>query len=436
MKLLSKLNFCIVVFAVILFFALHAPLKAFAQDWKTTLTKAADAYKAKQYDESINLATQAWGLAKQTREKYLTATYRSIAIKDGYLNKGWSLSGNMFTHKYDAATVEKIRLGISDDSFVLDYLNRDSSATADDKNFKSQNHFDLGLFYLYLADRATHNPDDYATAEKNLRAAATLGVKSGNPLFFLPRALAGQGKFDEARREHLRRIVSGDKDYASNAVNAIDDFDFVGELLLSDAFLLEAAGKLKAAGKPLGDLERAVTGHQTNLKNITQFSNPATAFELNRQGLIFFMTKQPEKAAQSLIKVADNSNNITALRWLTMLNLQQKSYPIAEDIASKILAVNPNDVIGLTARGFVAATKNNYAQAEKDLNAAIAAYPEAALFANTYQVLALVYQKQNKTAEMNDALAQQKKLADLYAEIKTLKPKSFTDDMLDKRPND
>lgn len=437
MKALLKLKNFAVLLAVTLFLSLHAPTTAFAQDWKKTITKAGDAFKAKQYDETINLATQAWALAQTPSQKYLTAAYRSLGIKNGYLYKGGGvLPSNEFTAKYDAATIEKIRLGISDEQFAINYLNNDPSAAKLEKTSKGNAYFKLGLYHLHLADRATHNPNDYAIAEKNLREAARLGVSDGDPQAIIPDTLAGQGKFDEARREYLSRFMSGGKDSSFDAQRAVRKFDFAGELLLSDAFLLEVAGKLKAAGKPLGDLEYAFSKHRTNLENIGKFSNPTTAFELMRQGGLLYLAKQPDKAAQSLISVAETSGNPTALRWLTLLNLQQKSYPLAENLAAKILAANPNDVIGLTARGFVAATKNNLAQAEKDLNAAITTYPEAALFANTFQVLAQLYQKQNKTAEMNEVLARQKKLADLYTEAKSAKPKSFADEMLDKRPND
>lgn len=419
------------VFAAFIAALFALPLAA--QDWKTVIDKAFDAYKAKKYDESFEAATQAWNLARQSDQKYLAASVRALAVKDGFLNRGWTLTGSEYAFKYDPATSEKIRAGIADRLFVLDYLERDPAATAEQKKLKNYSAFDLGLFYVNLADRATHDRRDYANAEKYLRLAASMGVASGDPTYNLPRVLAAQWKFDDARREIVRQFAAG-KDYYYVASKMIGDFDFVGEFYLGEAVLLTEAGRLKAAGKPLTDLGKALETHQTNLRNVAKITDPATVYELNRQGALLYLMKQPEKAAAVLERAAQTGENPTALRWLALVRLQQQNYPAAEALAAKILAANPSDAIGLTARGLVAATRNDFARAEKDLNQAISLFPEAALFANAYKILAFVYQKQNKIQPMNDTLAKQKTLEALYQEVKNSKPKSSIDGLLDYVP--
>lgn len=404
-----------------------------AQDLQQIYNKMFAAYDAKKYEETVDLGAQALNLATTTKQKYSIRSLRALAIKQGYLNKGWTLGGNEFTDKYDAATVEKIRTGIADRLFALNYLESDPSATAEQKKLLNYVFFDLGLFYANLASRSTHDPADYASAEKYLRRAASLGIEGGgDPTYELPRALAAQGKFDDARREAARRLANS-KTYAADARKIIADFDFAGEFYLGEAFLLAEAGRLKAAGKPLTDLGAAMDAHQTNLRNIAKVSNPQTALELNRQGALLFLMRQPDKSAEILERAAQNNSNTTALRWLAMVRLQQQNYPAAETLAAKILAADPSDTIGLTARGLIAATKNNLAQAEKDLTEAISLYPEAALFANAYKILAFVYQKQNKTQPMNEVLEKQKKLDALYQEMKNAKPSSVND-LLDYTP--
>lgn len=380
---------------------------------------AIKATEEKRFDDALRITDQGIAAFPDPNVKLIFYKVQGLAILSSYAAGGFQTEvAKLQLRKLDLKMVERMRHGIKGQTAALDYLQKNPALK--EASEMKQAADNTGLMYLALADGSTRAVEDYAAAEKYLR----LGLRK-NQMFSeggLIRALAGQGKFSDARKETLRLLDSyGAESSAYNNIFrfAVHSFDFVGEPLMAQALILEVGGKMKSAGKApdLSVLKYIYEQHTDGLAAALAIENPADRLELNSKGAALYYTGKRGEALPLLEKAALIGYNPTALRWLGKIYLAQDEPQKLEMVAVKLIAGDAMDVGGLTLRGIIAGMKNSPAQAEKDFSQAIAIYPELAYFNNSHKALAIAYRDQAKTAEAQALTTKKESLDQFWKQI-------------------
>lgn len=399
----------------------------------------------RQFPQLIETATNYLRFQVTERQKIIALDLRSLALKAVYSKKGNTASSLVSelngTFKFSVDSAEKLRQSVADSAEVINYFTKNPPANDADKNVFASSQYQTGKIYLDLAKFYSHNPEDFAQAEKYL--LDSLGKIPGEQItqkFGIIQSLAGQYRFNEAREIGKQLVAeTPESTLLSILTNTTMAFVMMGEYNYANAFLLEAAGILKASNKSLKPIAEANEFLQKN--QLAVIPNPQTAMELNRQGGLHYLKGEFDKALPLLEKSLNLMGSSTALRWWVMSQADKNIY--AKQDNDNLLKADSTDVAGLSLRGMGFVGENQMDKAAADFSKAIEIYPELAFFYNTFENLKEIYRLQNKLQLSSETDAKQKRFADLIANIENSKSASgsptpnYTDssDFLEGKPS-
>lgn len=401
--------------------------------------------KNRQYPQLIETATNYIKFQVTERQRISALDFRSLALQAVYSKKGNSVSNIPKelngTFKFSDDSAEKLRQSVADSTEVITYFTRNPPVNEADKQVFALSQNQTGKIYLDLAIFYSHSHEDFAEAEKYLRASLgkipnlQLAQKIG-----ILQSLAGQYRFNEAREMgKILLVESPESSLLPILTNTTFAFVMTGEYNYANAFLLEAAGILKVSNKSLKPIAEANEHLQKNQFSV--ISNPQTAMELNRQGGLHYLNGEFDKAIPLLEKSIKLIGTPTAWRWWVLSQANINNY--GEEANDNLLKADSSDVAALTIRAMGFGGENQMEKAAADFKKAIDTYPELAYFYNTFNNLKEIHRIQNKFHLSAEIEAKQKRFEDLIVSIEKSKTASgsqtpkYTDssDFLDGKPS-
>lgn len=441
------------IFLTITLFSILAilPLGIFAQrsvpqgNAETLWNQMFEQLDKRQFPQLIETATNYLRFQVTERQKIIALDLRSLALKSIYSKKGNSVNSLPSelngTFKFSDDSAEKLRRSVADSTEVINYFTKNAPLNDADKQVFALSQNQTGKVFLDLAIFYSHNHEDFAQAEKYLRdSLGKIPDEQFDQKMGILKSLAGQYRFNEVRELGKKLLAeSPENRLLPILTNTTFAFVMMGEYNHANAFLLETAGILKASNKSLKPLAEANEYLQQN--QLAVIPNPQTAMELNRQGGLYYLKGEFDKAIPLIEKSLNLLGSPTALRWWVMSQADKNIY--AKQDNDNLLKADPTDIAGLSLRGMGFVGENQMDKAAADFSNAIEIYPELAFFYNTFENLKEIYRLQNKSQLSSETDAKQQRLKDLIAGIQKSKtanssetPK-YTDspDFLDGKPS-